>query len=136
MSQNLIGVIKKYKNKWYVFPEPAEAVLSDTITNPEILNKKEFTWDEVKEKPESEWERILEITNPSTLGPYDSLEECMNKAETDFDPMFGFEYGLSTATMIDGVKLILTYKNEPVEDEIYDDEETLNHIDWETEKII
>lgn len=97
MSQNLIGIVKEYKGKYYVFPEPAEELVSDERSNGDKV-------------------RYLEITNPTTLGPYSSLEEVYKRAEFDFS-MGYFEYGLSCSDWIDDVKLITTYNGKAVDEE-------------------
>lgn len=94
MSQNLIGIVKEYKGKYYVFPEPAEEVVSDEQSNGDKV-------------------RYLEITKPTTLGAYSSLEEAFSRAESDFF-MGYFEYGLSCSDWIDDVKLVTTYQGKEV----------------------
>ena len=97
MSQNLIGIVKEYQDKYYVFPETAEEIVGDELSNGEKV-------------------RYLEITNPTTLGPYSSLEEAYRCAEFDFF-MGYFEYGLGCLNWIDDVKLVLTYLGKVVGEE-------------------
>lgn len=95
MSQNLIGIIKKYQDKYYVFPENAEEIIGDELLNGEKV-------------------RYLEITNSATLGPYSSLEEMYKCAESDFF-MGYFEYGLACLDWLGDVKLVLTYNGKAVD---------------------
>lgn len=122
MSQNLVGIAKKYKGKWYVFPETAEEVLGDKYKyvgpDNDIELGKDKYWIQL---PEEEWKRILEITSMSTLGPYNSLQEAIEKSPSDFFDGY-FEYGVSTMDYIDGIPLVLTYSGEEVEEDTSEDE--------------
>lgn len=123
MSQNLIGIAKKYKGKWYVFPETAEEVVGDKekYIGPDddtCLGENKY-WIQL---PKDQWKRILEITSNCTLGPYDSLQEAIEKSPTDFFDGY-FEYGVSTSDYIDDIKLVLSYDGEEVkEDESIDED--------------
>lgn len=118
MSQNLVGIIKKYQGKYYVFPETAEVVVSDAeryIGPPG--EEGIYDSEHYETLPEEEWKRELEITDYSTLGPYNTLEAAMKESELDFYDGY-FEYGLSCSDYIDEVKLVLTYEGKEVQNEI------------------
>ena len=129
MSQNVVGVVKKYKGKYYVFPETAEATVSDTCAyvGPERKETDNvFNLDDYVELPQSEWKRHLEITDKMTLGPYDTLDEAVKKSQDDFFDGY-FEHGVQGLDEIDGVRLILTYKGKEVEEDEEKSEEILEY---------
>lgn len=88
MSQNLVGVVKAYKGKWYLWPEVFEEVVGDE----ENGNK-----------------RYLSIKD--AFGPYNDQLEAMQKGEKEFNKKYreqGFEYGVGNYDKIDGIKLVVT----------------------------
>lgn len=121
MSQNLVGIAKKYKGKWYVFPETAEEVIGDKEKyigpNDDTLLAEDKYWVKL---PEDQWKRILEITSKCTLGPYNSLQEAIEKSQSDFFDGY-FEYGVSTSDYIDDIKLVLTYNGKEVTEDKTED---------------
>lgn len=88
MSQNLVGVVKEYKGKWYLWPETFEEVVGDA---------------------ENGYQRFLSIKN--AFGPYKDQIEAINKGQKEFNKKYneyGFEYGVGNYSEIDGVKLVVT----------------------------
>lgn len=125
MSQNLIGVIKRYNGKYYVFPEEAEAVVTDTEKYIGPDNDLDLAKDKYwVKKPKDQWKRELEITSSSTLGPYDTYKEAVEKSQTDFFDGY-FEYGVANIDYIDDIKLVLTYKGKEVEEDEPEEESSL-----------
>ena len=125
MSQNLVGIAKKYKGKWYVFPETAEEVVGDKEKyigpDDDVLLADNKYW--VK-KPRSEWKRELDLDSRCTLGPYDSLEEAIEESPSDFFDGY-FEYGVSASDYIDDIKLVLVKDGKEVEEDKSADEDPL-----------
>lgn len=110
MSQNLVGVIKKFRDKYYLFPEVAEATVGDTqeyIGPPgqQYIHEDNY----YRNLPEGEWKRELEITQ--AMGPFSTWNEAVKAGNEEYEY---FEYGYQDLSMIDGVKLILTLDGVPV----------------------
>lgn len=110
MSQNLVGVIKRFQGKYYLFPEVAEATVGDTQRYIGPPGQQYIHEDGYYENlPEEEWERELEITQ--AIGPFSTWNEAVRVGDKEYEY---FEYGYHDLDMIDGVKLVLTYNGNPV----------------------
>lgn len=87
MSQNLVGVIKEHKGKYYLWPETFEEVVGDA----ENGNKRY-------------------LYTKDAFGPYDSYEQAEEQGTKDFNKKYGeygFEYGTGNYNVIDGVRLVV-----------------------------